>query len=277
MARVADRPRRGFEVYLIDGPAHGRAGGPEPGVMEGCLLSLIVLEGVTKRYRAAGEEVVALHPVNLSIGQGEFAAVVGPSGSGKSTLLSILGAMNTPTAGRLVVDGIDVYALDEERRADFRREYVGFVFQQLQLIPYLSALENVMLPLVVTGLGKKVQGEMAGQALESVGLGGKALRLPNELSGGEQQRVAIARAIVNEPPVLLADEATGNLDSRTGENVMSVFEDLNSKGLTIVIVTHNQDNCRYAGRILDMADGRLWERAAAGTTARVAHEPRMAC
>ncbi|NPV71999.1 MAG: ABC transporter ATP-binding protein [Firmicutes bacterium] len=240
-------------------------------------MSLIVLEGVTKRYRAAGEEVVALHPVNLSIGQGEFAAVVGPSGSGKSTLLSILGAMNTPTAGRLVVDGIDVYALDEERRADFRREYVGFVFQQLQLIPYLSALENVMLPLVVTGLGKKVQGEMAGQALESVGLGGKALRLPNELSGGEQQRVAIARAIVNEPPVLLADEATGNLDSRTGENVMSVFEDLNSKGLTIVIVTHNQDNCRYAGRILDMADGRLWERAAAGTTARVAHEPRMAC
>lgn len=217
----------------------------------------MTLDAISKRYYATGEQVTALHPISLEIGEGEFVAIVGPSGSGKSTLLSILGAMNSPSSGRLVVDDIDVYSLNDERRADFRREYVGFVFQHLQLIPYLSAEENVMLPLAVVGFRKKIQSDMAGRALGAVGLADKASRLPNELSGGEQQRVAIARAIVNSPPILLTDEATGNLDTRTGESVMSTFAGLSEQGLTIVMVTHNRDNCRYATRVLELEDGRL--------------------
>ena len=220
-------------------------------------MELISLEGVTKSYQSKGESVTALHPTDLSIGDREFVTVLGPSGSGKSTLLSILGAMNSPTAGRLVVDGIDVYSLPEERRADFRREYVGFVFQQLQLIPYLSARQNVMLPLVVTGMTRKEQVRLADAALGSVGLAGKESRLPTELSGGEQQRVAIARAIVNDPPVVLLDEATGNLDSRTGESIMDLLAGLRDMGHTLILVTHNPKNCRYSDRVLEMSDGRV--------------------
>lgn len=218
---------------------------------------LITLDGVGKTYRVSAGNVVALQPSTLSIGQGEFVAVVGPSGCGKSTLLSILGGMNSPTDGRLLVDGIDVYSLTEEERADFRREYIGFVFQHLQLIPYLTARQNVMLPLAVTGLGRPEQAARADAALESVGLGGKQLRLPDELSGGEQQRVAIARAIINNPAVLLTDEATGNLDTTTGESVMAIFQNFAEAGRTIIMVTHNRDNCRYASRILEMTDGQI--------------------
>ncbi|HHY35836.1 MAG TPA: ABC transporter ATP-binding protein [Firmicutes bacterium] len=220
-------------------------------------MDLIILDNISKKYRAGDEEVTALHPTSLRIAEGDFVAVVGPSGSGKSTLLSILGAMNSPSGGRLIVDDIDVYSLSDESRADFRREYVGFVFQHLQLIPYLTARENVMLPLAITGLGRKEQLGMADRALESVGLKGKESRLPNELSGGEQQRVAIARAIVNNPPILLADEPTGNLDTRTGESIMATFSKLRNEGRTIVMVTHNPDNCRWATRVLEMVDGRL--------------------
>jgi putative ABC transport system ATP-binding protein len=220
-------------------------------------MELISLNGVAKRYQVASEDVVALQPATLTIGEGEFVAVVGQSGSGKSTLLSILGGMNSPSSGTLVVDGIDVYSLTDEGRADFRRAYIGFVFQHLQLIPYLTARQNVMLPLAVTGLGRAEQARRADDALESVGLKGKEARLPDELSGGEQQRVAIARAIINDPAVLLTDEATGNLDSSTGEAVMAIFQRFAAGGRTIIMVTHNRDNCRYAGRVLEMSDGRI--------------------
>jgi putative ABC transport system ATP-binding protein len=169
-------------------------------MLGGVSVGLIDLEGVTKTYRTGDDAVVALHPTHVDIEGREFVAVLGPSGSGKSTLLSILGAMNSPISGRLLVDSIDVYSLSEERRADFRREYVGFVFQQLQLIPYLTARQNVMLPLVVTWMSRAEQARKADAALDSVGLCSKERRLPNELSGGEQQRVAITRAIVNDPP-----------------------------------------------------------------------------
>ncbi len=220
-------------------------------------MSLISVEDVQKVYMTGDEEVTALHATRLEVEEGEFVAVLGPSGSGKSTFLSILGAMNTPTGGRLVVDGIDVYALTDEQRTDFRREYVGFVFQQLQLIPYLTALQNVMLPLAVTSVGRRMQLEKARAALAMMGLEHKGNRLPNDLSGGEQQRVAIARAIVNDPPILLTDEATGNLDSLTGESVMAIFSELKRKGHTIVMVTHNPDNCRYATRVMEIVDGRV--------------------
>ena len=235
-------------------------------------MELISLEGVTKSYQSKGESVTALHPTDLSIGDREFVTVLGPSGSGKSTLLSILGAMNSPTAGRLVVDGIDVYSLPEERRADFRREYVGFVFQQLQLIPYLSARQNVMLPLVVTGMTRKGQVRLADTALGSVGLRGKESRLPSELSGGEQQRVAIARAIVNDPPVVLLDEATGNLDSRTGESIMDLLAGLRDMGHTLILVTHNPKNCRYSDRVLEMSDGRVVASRVSQTTEEVGQD-----
>ncbi len=220
-------------------------------------MGLIDIEGITKTYHAGGDAVVALHPTDICIEDREFVAILGPSGSGKSTLLSILGAMNSPTSGRLLVDGIDVYSLSEEQRADFRREYVGFVFQQLQLIPYLSARQNVMLPLVVTGMSRREQAQLADAALYSVGLAGKERRLPNELSGGEQQRVAIARAVVNNPPVLLLDEATGNLDSQTGESIMSLLAGLRDRGHTLILVTHNPKNCRYSSRVLEMSDGKI--------------------
>jgi len=180
---------------------------------------------------------------------------MGPSGSGKSTLLTILGAMNPPSSGKLVIDDIDVYSLSQEKRADFRREYLGFVFQQLQLIPYLTALENVMLPLVVTS--QKDKKELAASTLERLGLSGKLNRLPSELSGGEQSRVAIARAIVNSPPIILADEPIGSLDSKTGEEVLSVFKQLHDEGQTIIMVTHNPDSVKDANRLIQLKDGKM--------------------
>ena len=220
-------------------------------------MQLISLDDVSKSYKTGDQAVTALFATDLSIGDKEFVTVLGPSGSGKSTLLSILGAMNSPTTGQLMVDGIDVYSLPEERRADFRREYIGFVFQQLQLIPYLTARQNVMLPLVVAGISRSEQALLADKALHSVGLVGKESRLPSELSGGEQQRVAIARAIVNDPPLVLLDEATGNLDSRTGESIMGLLADLRDKGHTLVLVTHNPKNCHYSDRVLEMSDGKV--------------------
>jgi putative ABC transport system ATP-binding protein len=182
---------------------------------------------------------------------------MGPSGSGKSTLLGVLGAMTPPSAGQVLVDGIDVYTLSSERRADFRREYLGFVFQQLYLVPYLTAIQNVMLPLAAAGVPNTTQRELSERALEQVGLADKGTRLPHELSGGEQQRVAIARAVVNEPPILLADEPTGCLDSRTGRGVMELFLALRESGHTIVMVTHDPNVAATADRIVRLADGRL--------------------
>jgi putative ABC transport system ATP-binding protein len=181
---------------------------------------------------------------------------MGPSGSGKTTLLTVVGAMNRPSEGRVLVDGIDVYALSEERRADFRREYLGFVFQQHHLMPYLSAVENVMLPLATLRAPAREKRERALEVLGRVGLGAKAAGLPSQLSGGEQGRLAIARALVNRPPLLLADEPTGTLDTRTGEEVMGVFLDLNARGQTVLLVTHNPDNAALARRVLHIRDGR---------------------
>ncbi|MDO8673594.1 MAG: ABC transporter ATP-binding protein [Dehalococcoidia bacterium] len=220
-------------------------------------MSLIELHDISKTYRSDGTEVRALSEIDLSIDEGELVALMGPSGSGKSTLLTILGAMNPPTTGKMLIDDINVYRLSVEQRADFRHEYLGFVFQQLQLIPYLTAIENVMLPLAISKRSNKEQHLMATTALERVGLGDKLRRLPGQLSGGEQERVAIARAIVNHPPLILADEPTGSLDTHTGEEIMQIFRDLNEEGLTILIVTHNPENTRYTQRTINIRDGHI--------------------
>jgi putative ABC transport system ATP-binding protein len=218
---------------------------------------MIAMRELKKVYGSAEGEVRALCGITLDVYKGEAVAVMGHSGSGKSTLLSIIGALNPPSEGTIEIDGINIYALSQERRADFRREYLGFVFQQFQLIPYLTAMENVMLPLVTVRLPNRQKRELAEQVLCRVGLAGKMNRLPGALSGGEQERVAIARAIVNAPPVLLADEPTGNLDSKTGEEIMSLFKSLNEDGLTVLMVTHNPDNTRYMGRTIVLKDGLL--------------------
>lgn len=216
-------------------------------------MPFIHLEKLKKSYVGPEGEVPALKNADLKIDKGEFIAVMGPSGSGKSTLLSIMGAMNPPTSGKLIVDDIDVYSLSCEQLADFRKEYLGFVFQQLQLIPYLTAVENAMLPLAVKKIANKR--EMAMEALKKVGLETKANRLPNQLSGGEQARVAVARAIVNEAPVILADEPTGNLDSANSKHIMDLFLRLKEDGHTILIVTHNPEDAEWAGKTIHIRDG----------------------
>ncbi|HDP24614.1 MAG TPA: ABC transporter ATP-binding protein [Deltaproteobacteria bacterium] len=196
-------------------------------------MAFIIAENLKKTYGVGEASVDAVHSMSFSIQEGEFIAIMGESGSGKSTLLSIMGAMNTPSSGTYSVDGIDVYSLDSDQRADFRREYIGFIFQSFHLIPYLSLLENVQLPLVTLNLNRKEKIRMALDALEKVGLADKAARLPNQISGGEQERTAIARAIVNDPPILLADEPTGNLDSHTAIEIMGEMQKLNASNITI--------------------------------------------
>jgi putative ABC transport system ATP-binding protein len=190
---------------------------------------------------------------------GEFVAVMGESGSGKSTLLTMMGALNTPTSGEYSVDGLGVYELGQDQRADFRREFLGFVFQSFHLVTYLTILENVMLPLVTIKTNGRTKRAMAEDALLRVGLDGKAHRLPGQISGGEQERVAIARAIVNEPPILFADEPSGNLDSKTTRAVMDLLQSLNEEGMTIVMVTHSPECAGYARRMLRISDGLLVE------------------
>ncbi|MEW5921358.1 MAG: ABC transporter ATP-binding protein [Bacillota bacterium] len=219
--------------------------------------SLINVENVTKKYQSAEEEVWALRGVSLDVCRGEFLAIMGHSGSGKSTLLSVLGGLIPPSSGVVIIDDLDIYALSAERRADFRREYLGFVFQQFQLIPYLTALENVMLPLVTINWSSRHKREKAGEALQRVGLGRKINRLPHQLSVGEQERVAIARAIVNDPPLILADEPTGSLDTLTGNDIIDLFQKLNADGLTILMVTHNRDNMHHVSRAVFIQDGRV--------------------
>ena len=217
----------------------------------------VEIERVTKRYEAAEGQPPALDGVSLEIDEGEFVALMGPSGSGKSTLLTALGAMNRPTEGRVRVDGIDVYGLGEEKRADFRHEYLGFVFQQHHLLPYLTTRENVELPLAVASLASREKRSRAADALARVGLEGKEHRLPSELSGGEQSRVAIARAIVNRPPLVLADEPTGNLDSATAASVMEALSELHAAGRTVFLVTHDDEVAAWARRTVRMRDGRI--------------------
>ncbi|ABW66727.1 ABC transporter ATP-binding protein [Desulfosudis oleivorans] len=217
----------------------------------------IIVEHLSKIYGSGDSQVAAVSNMNFTIDSGEFVGVMGESGAGKSTLLSVLGAMNTPSAGRYLVDGIDVYGLSQEKQADFRREFLGFVFQRFHLIPYLTVLENVMLPLTTTDMNRREKQARARAALSVVGLENKWKRLPSEISGGENERVAVARAIVNDPPILLADEPTGNLDSRNTGEVMKLLCRLNENGATIVMVTHSAECAAYAGRVMTLADGRL--------------------
>jgi len=218
---------------------------------------VIQLRDVTKVYNADDMPIPALQGVTFTVDEGEFVGLVGPSGSGKSTLLTILGAMNPPTAGTLMIDDIDVYNLSLEWQADFRHEYVGFLFQQLQLIPYLTALENVMLPLAVGRLSRQEKVSRATEMLARMGLAGKERRLPGQLSGGEQGRVAVARALINEPPLLLADEPTGSLDSATGEQVLAMFRELHREGQTIIMVTHNPEAAAHTDRVVHILDGHI--------------------
>ncbi len=218
-------------------------------------MSFIELKNVVKKFHAGEEEYEALKCVSLGVERGEFVAVMGPSGSGKSTLLSLIGGLSKATSGVVSIDDIDLGRLGPNGLSDFRREYVGFVFQSFYLVPYLTAAENVMLPLAIQpGLNGTAR-NMALEALSRVGLDGKTGRLPSQLSGGEQERVAIARAIVNKPAVILADEPTGNLDTKTGNKVLDMLEGLHNEGRTIVMVTHSEENAKKAGRIVEIRDG----------------------
>lgn len=220
-------------------------------------MGLITIKNLSKTYENGEERIHALVDINLSIEKGEFISVMGPSGSGKSTLLTILGGLNHPTSGEITVDGISIYKLPLEKLADFRREYLGFIFQSFQLIPYLTVIENVVLPLSITDIPNRDQMKRAGEILERIGLKGKEKRLPDQLSGGEQERVAIARALINSPPLLLADEPTGNLDTKTGKEIIELFKSLNQEGQTIVMVTHNIENTIASSRLITLKDGRV--------------------
>jgi putative ABC transport system ATP-binding protein len=220
-------------------------------------VSLIEIRKLSKTYESGEDRVPALVEVGLNIERGEFISVMGPSGSGKSTFLTILGGLNHPTEGEVVVDEIPIYKLPMEKLADFRREYLGFIFQSFQLIPYLTVIENVMLPLAITEKSNREQLKMAEAILEKMSLKEKGKRLPDQLSGGEQERVAIARALVNAPPILLADEPTGNLDSKTGREIMELFKSLNEEGQTIVMVTHNPEYAAFSFRTIHLRDGKV--------------------
>ena len=216
---------------------------------------MIAVNDVTKSYIIGGNQVNALHGVSLEISEGDFMAVTGPSGSGKSTLLYTLGGLLTPNTGRVLVNESDIYSLNQRMRAKFRRDNVGFIFQTFELLPYLTALENVMLPLSIDGVSDWEQEDRAYDSLEKVGLDERADHKPTELSGGEQQRVAVARGLVNDPKILLADEPTGNLDQKTGDGIMGLLSDLNEEGQTIVFVTHDQSRTVIANKVIGMIDG----------------------
>jgi len=218
-------------------------------------VSLISLENISRRYEMGSETVHALREVSLTIDRGEYVAIMGPSGSGKSTLMNLVGCLDTPTSGRYQLNGTDVSEMDDNDLADVRNREIGFVFQTFNLLPRSNALHNVELPLIYAGMDSDTRRERALQALADVGLTDRIHHKPNELSGGQRQRVAVARALVNTPSILLADEPTGNLDSKTGVEIMALFEELSKKGNTIIVVTHEEDVARHARRILRIRDG----------------------
>ena len=220
-------------------------------------VPVIETRDLVKTYVLGGQEVQALRGVSLVIGKGEYVAVMGPSGSGKSTFLNLIGCLDTPTAGLYRLDGTDVSALPAENLAQVRNRKIGFVFQGFNLLPRLNALQNVEMPLLYSGTNRRDWRRLAEERLAAVGLAERSHHLPSQLSGGQQQRVAIVRALVNTPALILADEPTGALDSRTGEEIMGIFERLNAEGITIVLVTHEHDIARCARRILSFRDGVL--------------------
>jgi putative ABC transport system ATP-binding protein len=216
---------------------------------------VIEIAGVTKLYRMGEEIVHALRGVDLKVHRNEYLAIMGPSGSGKSTLMNMLGCLDTPTSGRYFFSGKNVSTMTDDELADIRNREIGFVFQTFNLLPRSNSLHNVELPLIYAGLAPHTRRERAELALRNVGLGDRMGHKPNELSGGQRQRVAIARALVNSPSIILADEPTGNLDSRTGEEIMQLFEELYAQGNTIIVVTHEEDIARHARRIVRLRDG----------------------
>jgi len=222
-------------------------------------MSYIQVDDMSKQYGEGEAAVLAVRGINFGIASCEWIAIMGESGSGKSTLLTVMGALNSPSRGKYRVGEIDVYALGHEERADLRRNHLGFVFQSFHLIPYLTVRENVMLPLTPVNIRKKEKRAMAEEALDRVGLAGKGGRLPSQISGGELERAAIARAMVNKPPILLADEPTGNLDTKNTREMMNLLQQLNADGMTIIMVTHNPQCARYARRTLRLSDGLLTE------------------
>ena len=216
---------------------------------------LIQLNGVTKRYQRGSETINAVKDVSFSIAEGDFVALVGPSGSGKTTLLNLIGCVDKPDSGTVRIDGEETSSLNEAGLTRIRARKIGFVFQQFFLLPTLTALENVQLPAVFQRNGDCA--ERAGELLDRVGLGNRLHHLPHQLSGGEMQRVAIARALINKPKILLADEPTGNLDSHNAEGILKIFRELNASGLTVLIVTHNTELTREAGRVVSLRDGHV--------------------
>lgn len=216
---------------------------------------MIVMENVTKIYRMGEIDVTALKGVSIIVNKGEFVSIMGPSGSGKSTLMNIIGCLDVPTSGSYILDEIPVGGLNDNQLAEIRNRKIGFVFQTFNLLAREEAIYNVELPMVYNNVSEKERKEIAYRMLEVVGLTHRAKHKPNELSGGERQRVAIARALVNSPSIILADEPTGNLDSKTGEEIMAVFQKLNESGITIVLVTHERDIAAYSQRIIHLRDG----------------------
>lgn len=220
---------------------------------------MIEIHNMYKTYQINQIEIHALQGINLSISKNEFVAIVGPSGSGKSTLMNMLGCLDAPTSGTYILDNVDVSSLTDDETAEIRNQKIGFIFQSFNLIQKLTALENVELPLIYMGVKSSERLRRAKIALESVGLGERLYHKPNELSGGQQQRVAIARALINNPPIIFADEPTGNLDTKSGVEIMNLLKELYKKGNTIVLITHNNDIANQANRIIRIHDGKIVE------------------
>ncbi len=217
--------------------------------------ALITIKDIGRKYVIGSEVIHALKSVSLSINKGEFVALMGPSGSGKSTLMNILGCLDTPSKGDYILNGINVSHMTDNELAEVRNKEIGFVFQTFNLLPRSTSLDNVALPLIYAGAGKKERDQRATKALENVGLGNRVTHKPNELSGGQRQRVAVARALINNPSIILADEPTGNLDTKTSIEIMGLLEEIHSKGNTIILVTHEEDIAQHAHRIVRMRDG----------------------
>jgi putative ABC transport system ATP-binding protein len=216
---------------------------------------IILLERIERHFKIGAETINALRGVDLTINKNEYVALMGPSGSGKSTLMNILGCLDTPSGGKYVLNGIDVSKMDDNELAEIRNKQIGFVFQTFNLLPRSTSLDNVILPLIYSGIKKEARIKKATKALEDVGLLNRISHKPNELSGGQRQRVAIARALVNNPSIILADEPTGNLDSKTSVEIMGLFDAIHQKGNTVIIVTHEEDIAKYAHRIIRLRDG----------------------
>jgi putative ABC transport system ATP-binding protein len=218
-------------------------------------MPLIRLEKLSRRYQMGAETIHALREVSLEIERGEYVAIMGPSGSGKSTLMNLIGCLDTPTSGQYELNGVQVGQMDDNQLAEIRNKEIGFIFQTFNLLPRSDALRNVELPLIYAGVSAQERRQVALEALKNVGLGDRIHHKPNELSGGQRQRVSVARALVNRPSLLLADEPTGNLDTRTGTEILALFEELSRKGNTLIVVTHEEDVARHARRILRIRDG----------------------